>query len=321
MASVPAGWPGWPRFESDQPHANGTRKVTTAPSATELADTKRRPLAVHLLYPPLLTDAALTVGCAAVELCWVFEGQPANYISVDWSSRQMRDNSEIQRFPDYIVQILLIGAAVTSIAVTILGVSVKWYLPGIFMGIYAVYRQVAADLEDCRTSLTQYLNSAQYYSDLQQRVQRATQTVWLTYMRVKPPPGYGEPEADRYLRFTIEWARIYPDRELRRVFAASDDGPLTDWLLAHYRECKGVANYHPRVVPTLCDIDAINVGIFDAASAVLVFTGKGTSLSGVTFGTTESIQAFREWYLQLWDVAEPLAAYVDRVEHLRFSGI
>jgi hypothetical protein len=215
-------------------------------------------------------------------------------------------------------RILLIGAVGTSIVTNVVGVDPKWYLPGLFMAIYGLYRKLdslPAARSDVETLLFQ--SNAEYYPHIQRRVSRASSSVWMTYMRVRPPSASASAEAGSYFRFTVDWAKQHPDCEFRRVFAASDDGPLTDWLLTHYRQNRSVKNYIPKVVPSASTIDSISLGIFDANAAVLVLPGEGGTLIGHCFQTAEAVQTFREWYLKLWSVAEPLEDYVKRVEARR----
>jgi hypothetical protein len=226
-------------------------------------------------------------------------------------------SSGVQRAEGYLVQVFLVGAVITSVILNIVGVDPKWYLPGVFMALYGIYKKLDDIQPPADLMTSSYTSSGEYYTALQGKVQQASESVWMTYMRAAPPPGYGLPEADAYFRFTVDWARAHPGREFRRIFAASDDGPMAEWLLAHHAEHGSLANYQPRVLATVSKVDMMSVGIFDAREVILVLTGDGNSLTGHTLANAHTVRTFREWYVALWNAADPLDDFVERVQRKR----
>ncbi len=236
--------------------------------------------------------------------------------SIHQGSRGVTRKTGVQRYENRLVQVFLAGAAVTSVALNVYGdVDPKWYLPGVFMALYATYRKLD-DIPDMKPGVetTVYRNSAEYYIGLQQRVQRAKESVWMTYMRASPPPGSGSPEAEAYFNYTLQWAKGHPDREFRRIFAAAETGPMADWLIGHHQQVRDVENYRPRVLLNALKIDSLSAGIFDTSEVVLVLTMDGNRLTGHTFDRAETVGNFRDWYQAMWYAAEPLEAFVRRVQ-------
>jgi hypothetical protein len=144
-------------------------------------------------------------------------------------------------------------------------------------------------------------------------MQSATTHIWVTYVRLIPPPGFESPEADSYFRYGIEWARKNPDREFRRIVGAESSGPLSEWLIRHYEDVKSIKNYSVHVTPFSGPVDGINFSIIDNSVVFLALSGDGNRLTGHSFDTPGAVAAFREYFLQWWDRSEKLEDYVSRM--------
>jgi hypothetical protein len=144
-------------------------------------------------------------------------------------------------------------------------------------------------------------------------MQAATTHIWVTYVRLVPPPGFESPEADSYFRYGIEWARKNPDREFKRIVGAADSGPVSEWLLRHYEEVRAIKNYSVHVTPFSGPVDGINFAILDNSVAFLALSTEGNRLTGHSFDTPDAVAAFREYFLQWWDKSEKLEDYVSRI--------
>src|SRR6476469_4788823 len=98
---------------------------------------------------------------------------------------------------DLLLQAILVGAVATSIILSAIGIDVKWYIPAIFAVLYIIYRQIS-DLSD-RTAAgvesTFYGSNSYFYSSSQRRMQSAKTHIWVTYVRLVPPPGFESAEA------------------------------------------------------------------------------------------------------------------------------
>jgi hypothetical protein len=220
----------------------------------------------------------------------------------------------VQSVQDWFFRAFLIGAVVASIILNIINLNVKWYIPAIFMALYLIY-QTLIDRQPQQGDLESsfYGSNSEFYSSTQRRMQSATRHIWVTYVRLVPPPGFESPEADSYFKYGLEWARKNPDRELRRIVGAQDDGPVSEWLLRHYIETRDIKNYFVRVSPFSGPVDGINFAIIDDRAIFLALSGEGNRLTGHSLATPEAVHAFREYFLQWWDSAEKLEEYVRRV--------
>jgi hypothetical protein len=210
--------------------------------------------------------------------------------------------------------VFLIGAVITSIILGVINVSVRWYIPGIFMAMYLIY-QTLIGTRPSRTGLESsfYGSNSEFYSSTQRRMQSATRHIWVTYVRLVPPPGFESPEADSYFKYGLAWARQNRDRELRRIVGAPDQGPVAEWLVRHYSETKDIGNYLVRVSPFSGPVDGINIAIIDDRAVFIALSGEGNRLTGHSLDTPEAVHAFREYFLQWWDSCERLEDYTRRI--------
>lgn len=216
---------------------------------------------------------------------------------------------------DWMLQAFLVGAVATSIILSVLGVDEKWYIPAIFAVLYIIYRQISdvSNRTAAGVESTFYGSNSEFYSSTQRRMQSATTHIWVTYVRLVPPPGFESPEADSYFRYGIEWARKNPDREFRRIVGAENSGPLSEWLVKHYKDVRSIKNYSVHVTPFSGPVDGINFAIIDNSVAFLALSGEGNRLTGHSFDTPDAVAAFREYFLQWWDRSEKLEDYVSRI--------
>jgi hypothetical protein len=220
----------------------------------------------------------------------------------------------IQRVEDRLVEACLIGAAVTSVGLNIIGVDAKWYAPGIFMALYGIFRMLT-DMHERVTGLevSFYRSNSEFYASTQRRMQVAKSHIWTTYVRTIPPPGFESAEANSYFQYTVDWARKNPDREFRRIVGAPDSGPMATWLIQHCEETRDIKNYRVCVVPFYGKVDEINLAIIDDNAVFLAVSGDGNSMIGHSMETPDAVHAFREYYLQKWNSGEALEAYVSRL--------
>jgi hypothetical protein len=222
---------------------------------------------------------------------------------------------DIQRVEGLVFRAFLIGAVITSVILDLLNVDVKWYVPAIFMAMYLIYQTlIGMRLREPGLESTFYGSNSEFYSSTQRKMQSATRHIWVTYVRLVPPPGFESPEADSYFKYGIAWARQNRDREFRRIVGAPDGGPVSAWLVQHYEETKSVGNYLVRVSPFSGPVDGINIAIIDDRAVFIALSGEGNRLTGHSLETAEAVHAFREYFLQWWDSCEKLEDYVQRIE-------
>jgi hypothetical protein len=226
----------------------------------------------------------------------------------------------LQSLEDKLTTGLLVGAAVASvvtnvvgsIASNVVGFDAKWYLPVIFLALYGIFRRVA----DAPSGVTAtfYRNNNEFYASSQRRMQSAQSYIWVTYVRLVPPPGFDSPEARSYFQYCLDWARRNPDREFRRMVGAPTNAEMRAWLRQHHADTKSIKNYLVRVMPSAGEVDTVNVGIIDGKVVFLTLSEEGhQNMTGHSIEIPESVQAFKEYYLRLWSAAEPLESYVSRV--------
>ncbi|HEY5988696.1 MAG TPA: hypothetical protein VIV12_20295 [Streptosporangiaceae bacterium] len=220
--------------------------------------------------------------------------------------------SRIQRVEDRLLQFCLIGAAITSVGLNIVGVDARWYAPGIFMALYGMFRILTEMHErDLGVESTFYRTNSEFYAATQKRMQVAKSHIWV-HVRTIPPPGFESAEANSYFKYTVDWARRNPDREFRRIFGAADSGPMAAWLARHHEETREIRNYRVCVVPFHGKVDEINLAIVDDSAVFLAVSGDGNSMTGHSLETPDAVHAFREYYLQKWNTGESLEEYVRR---------
>jgi hypothetical protein len=220
-----------------------------------------------------------------------------------------------RKVEDRLVELSLIGAVVTSIVLNIIGVDVKWYIPGIFLALYGIFQSVADMREKRERGIESafYRNIQEFYAAAQRQIQEAKDYVWATYTRTTPPTAHESAEANSYFQYTIDWARWHPDREFRRIVSVPDTAAMAAWLNQHRQDTKAIENYKVRVVPSYGRVDDIGLAIIDNKMVMLAVSGDGTSMTAHNIETPEAIMAFREYYLQKWENAEGLDEYVQRV--------
>ena len=225
-----------------------------------------------------------------------------------------------RKVEDRLVEVCLIGAAVTSVILDVIGVNVKWYIPGIFLALYGIFRTLA-DIRETREpgieSVT-YRDNSKFYAAALGLFHAAENYAWVTYTRRMPPSDLDSAEAASYFQYALEWARRHPDREFRRIFSAPDSGPMAAWLVGHQADTNLIKNYMAKVVPTYGPVDEIGLAIFDDKVVMLAVSVVGTRMTGHRIQTPAAITAFRKYYIQKWDNAEDLDAYVRRIS--RKSG-
>jgi len=157
----------------------------------------------------------------------------------------------LQSIEDRLIEISLVGAAITSVALNIVGVDVKWYIPGIFLALYGIFRTLAQEGHEGTGLETHfYINYAVFYAAAQKQMNEARSHIWVTYTRNSPPPEHDSAEASSYFRYTVDWARRNPDREFRRIMTVTESAAMKAWLRTHHRETNDIANYKVRVVPS-----------------------------------------------------------------------
>jgi hypothetical protein len=223
----------------------------------------------------------------------------------------------LQKVEDRLIEASLIIAAVTSVALNIVGVDVKWYIPGIFLALYGIFRMLE-DMHERAPGIKTffYRNKAEFYAATQKQLRTAQSHIWVTYTGADPPPGSDSAEAGSYFQYTVEWARRHPDCEFRRVVGAADSGPMAAWLGRHRQDTESIKNYKVRVVPSQGRIDEIGVAIIDDKMVTLAISGDGSSMTGHSLETPEAIRAFREYYIQKWENAESLDEYIQRISSI-----
>src|SRR5260370_39306104 len=94
----------------------------------------------------------------------------------------------------WLVQVFLVGAVASSIILDVAGLDIKWYVPGIFMVLFVIYRRLnEIDNQPAGVESRFYSSNSEFYSSTQRRMQSATMHIWVTYVRLVPPPGFGSP--------------------------------------------------------------------------------------------------------------------------------
>jgi hypothetical protein len=227
----------------------------------------------------------------------------------------------LQAIEDRLIEIALVGAAVTSVALNIVGVDVKWYIPGIFLALYGIFRTLTQEgHEGVGLETHFYINHTAFYAAAQKQMNEARSHIWVTYTRSIPPPERDSAEASSYFRYTVDWARKNPEREFRRIMTVTESPAMKAWLRMHHGETKDIANYKVRVVSSAGPVDEIGIAIIDAKRVFLAFSGDGISMSGHIFETPEAIRSFREYYLQKWSTGESLEEYVRKLAGAEVAG-
>jgi hypothetical protein len=218
-----------------------------------------------------------------------------------------------QRLEDRLLQVFLLLAVLGSILGNIFDIDPGWQIPLVFAALYAILR-VVSQLRDQDGQLTfvYYKNNSEFYSSVQRIMQRAEETVSVTYLRLLPPPGFHSPEADSYFQYGLKWARGDSHKEFRRIFGVPPGGAMLEWLRTHHAETRSIPNYSVRVIPWSLGVDGLNVALIDDKTVFLALTGEGQQMRGLSFGTPEAIGYFTEYYNRLWSGAEPLASFVAR---------
>jgi hypothetical protein len=224
-----------------------------------------------------------------------------------------------QKAEDRLVEVCLIGAVATSIILTAIGLDVKWYIPGIFLALYGIFKTLV-DMRETREpgiESVSYPNSSQFYKAAMRRFQEAENSAWVTYTRTIPPCVLDSAEADSYFQYTVDWARRHPDREFRRIVQAVGSEPMAAWLAEHYEVTKEIRNYKVRVVPAYGPVDEIGLAIFDDKVVMLAVSVDGSRMTGHSIQTPAAIAAFREYYIHKWANAESLADYISKIDRVR----
>ncbi len=222
-----------------------------------------------------------------------------------------------RKIEDRLLEICLIGAVATSIILTAVGIDVKWFVPGIFLAQYGIFR-ILADMREMRTAgieSASYPNSSEFYKAAQGRFQEAKNTVWVTYTRMTTPPELKSAEAESYFRYTLNWARLHPDREFRRIIYAADLVAMAAWLTEHREDTKDISNYKAKVVKTYGPVAEIGLAIFDDEMVMLAVCAEGGPMTGHSIREPAAVHAFREYYIHKWENAETLDDYVSRLNH------
>jgi hypothetical protein len=227
---------------------------------------------------------------------------------------------DLQSLEDRLTEGFLIGAVVASIVLNIVGLDPKWYLPAIFLALYGIFRMVATQYKQSAVTSAFYPNTSEFYASMQRRMQSAQSYIWATYVRLVPPPGFNSAEANSYFQYGLDWARRNPDREFGRIVAAPAGNEMRTWLLQHHADTKSINNYLVRVVPYVGRIDGINMAVIDDKIVFLALSGEGQRMTGHSIETSGLVQAFKEYYITWWDVAEPLESFVSRITSARAVG-
>jgi hypothetical protein len=227
-----------------------------------------------------------------------------------------------RKVEDRLLELCLIGAVATSIILTAVGIDVKWFVPGIFLAQYGIFR-ILADMRETRAAGIEsacYANSSEFYKAAQGRFQSAKNTAWVTYTRLTPPSELKSAESESYFRYTLNWARLHPDREFRRIIYAADSVAMAAWLTEHREDTKHISNYKAKVVKTYGPADEIGLAIFDGEMVMLALCSGEGPMTGHSIREPAAVHAFREYYIRQWENAETLEDCVSsRLYHGRLA--
>ena len=200
-------------------------------------------------------------------------------------------------------------AALTAVVLNFIGLDPKWYVPGIFLALYAILRAVTEmRARNPGVESITYRTLSDFYADIYKWFKAAESQMWVTYTRPVAPESPSE--MDRYVRSTVEWAKNHPEREFRRMITVPASGCLTAWLLQLHEEAKTIGNYRVRVVPGSGPGDDFNLAIIDHRTALLAISADGTNITLCTIDAPEAVRICRESYIRRWEQAEPLSEYL-----------
>jgi hypothetical protein len=219
-------------------------------------------------------------------------------------------SSSLRSLEERLILGSLVVAAATSVVLNFVGIDPKWYVPGMFVALYAILRAVGDLREEApRTEQMLYHTVSVFYSDAIRRMRAAESHIWVTQVR-RVPPESGSTEDASYFRGTIEWAQKHPDREFRRIIGVSNSESIAAWLKQHHEETENVRNYKVRIIPLSGMNDEIGIAIIDQKTVRLALSGDGTSMMEHVLKAPEAIRTFREYYIQKWEQAETIPEYL-----------
>jgi hypothetical protein len=159
-----------------------------------------------------------------------------------------------------------------------------------------------------------YANQGEFYRELRNKVDQASDHVYTSYLRRYDNAFLGE-SAKSYFAECKAWAQRSDGHVFRRVITRSSLEHDRSWI-SQERKAEDAArrsgrHYTVRVLPwDLHDADALSIAIVDSEYIFVAFSGEEDKLTGFSLCSRRLAQDyFLPYYERIWSAGMPLATW------------
>ncbi len=223
--------------------------------------------------------------------------------------------NKYHKYVEYSVFIALIIAVLIAILDTVYDdfVPDKWFIVGIF-SILLTITYYALKMVSIETTVSEinnklslngiknFKNYEHFYTALTEAVKDSHKELLLTHIRQDPPTNWSSSED--YFNLVEDWAKKNPSGSIKRI-GACPNPEMKEWAENELALSKKYQNYYFRVVDWNNPFPHINMAIIDRKMVFIAITGSDLhSTHGIKFHDQESIDAFYDYFQNMWGFAE-----------------
>lgn len=223
---------------------------------------------------------------------------------------------------EYVIVFALIICLITSIidasVAGFIDLSENWYLPPVFAGLLAIlyfsFKMIGVedrlrniDGKIQASTFAKFSNYPDYYSALQEALNKSNSEIMIMHARDYPPSQFTE--AKDYFSAIEKWLSTHQQGVVRRISCPCNEA-MTEFCREESERESKIDNYLFRWIPKHHDVSMVQVTIFDASEVFITIPGGAAQLTrGIFVDDPEVVKFCVDYYMNLWSNAKTWSDY------------